>query len=80
MSGYVIDVDSAKVTSKFNINDPSQGLSNPHDLSVTNDASEIFVAELDPQRLVKFVYNNGTNKIIRKNVGPNPDAGIRIFK
>ncbi|XP_063699844.1 peptidyl-alpha-hydroxyglycine alpha-amidating lyase 1 isoform X2 [Culicoides brevitarsis] len=68
VSGYVIDVDTAKVTSKFDIDDAKGGLANPHDLSVTPDAMEIFVAELDPQRLVKFVYTNGTNKVIRKNI------------
>lgn len=76
ISGYVIDVKTAKVASKFNVNIPNQGLSNPHDLSVTNDATEIFVAELD-SRLVKFVYTNGTNKVIRKNVESPDDAGIQ---
>lgn len=75
VGGYVIDMQSAKVVSKFDINGPEQGLSNPHDLSVTNDATEIFVAELDPKRLVKFVYTNGTNKVIRKKESTDNVSG-----
>lgn len=65
VNGFVIEMESAKVISKFGPND--RNMSSPHDLAVTKDGSEIFVAELDPNVLMKFVWNNGTNQIIDKD-------------
>uniref|UniRef100_A0A336K1Y5 peptidylamidoglycolate lyase n=1 Tax=Culicoides sonorensis TaxID=179676 RepID=A0A336K1Y5_CULSO len=73
VSGYVIDMSTGNVTSKFNINGSS--LSNPHDLSVTSDATQIFVAELDPERLIKFV-KNGSNSKKKKNVSQENNGSL----
>lgn len=69
VGGFVIDMSTAKVTSKFNYN--GNALSNPHDIAVTSDKTEVYVAELDPNRILKFVLTNSTNRtniIIKKNI------------
>lgn len=51
--GFVINMKSKQVTSKFGPNDLQ--FSNPHDIAVSEDGNEVFVAELDPNRIHKFL-------------------------
>ncbi|XP_004531283.1 peptidyl-alpha-hydroxyglycine alpha-amidating lyase 1 isoform X1 [Ceratitis capitata] len=52
--GYVINMRTKQVISKFGPNDMQ--FSNPHDVAVTKDGSEIYVAELNPMRIHKFLH------------------------
>lgn len=52
--GYVINMKTKAVVSKFGPNDLE--FSNPHDVAVTADGTEIYVAELDPTRIHKFLH------------------------
>lgn len=69
VNGFVIEMNTAKVVSKFGPND--RNMLSPHDLAVTRDGSEIYVAELDPNVLLKFVWNNGSNRLINKEKSVN---------
>ncbi|XP_036224393.2 peptidyl-alpha-hydroxyglycine alpha-amidating lyase 1 isoform X2 [Bactrocera oleae] len=52
--GYVINMRTKQVISKFGPNDMQ--FSNPHDVAVTKDGNEIYVAELNPMRIHKFLH------------------------
>ncbi|XP_075165964.1 peptidyl-alpha-hydroxyglycine-alpha-amidating lyase 1 [Haematobia irritans] len=54
--GYIMDFKTKKVTAKFGPNDLE--FSNPHDVAVTIDGNEIYVAELDPKRIHKFLHKS----------------------
>lgn len=54
--GYVMDFKSKKVISKFGPNDME--FSNPHDVAVTVDGNEVYVAELNPTRIHKFLHKS----------------------
>ncbi|XP_047531328.1 peptidyl-alpha-hydroxyglycine alpha-amidating lyase 1-like isoform X1 [Vanessa atalanta] len=49
--GYAIDYTSGKLIQTFA---PDDGFSNPHDIAVTPDGSAVYVAELNPPRVVRF--------------------------
>ncbi|XP_050345490.1 peptidyl-alpha-hydroxyglycine alpha-amidating lyase 1-like isoform X3 [Nymphalis io] len=49
--GYTIDYTSGKLIQTFA---PDDGFSNPHDIAVTADGSAVYVAELNPPRVVRF--------------------------
>ncbi|XP_045772443.1 uncharacterized protein LOC123872284 [Maniola jurtina] len=51
--GYVIDYTSGRLIQTFA---PTDGFHNPHDIAVKPDGSAIYVAELDPRRVTKFVH------------------------
>lgn len=53
VAGYVMDYRSKTVLSRFGAKDFL--FSNPHDIAVTEDAGEVYVVELDPYRVYKFV-------------------------
>ncbi|XP_055840109.1 peptidyl-alpha-hydroxyglycine alpha-amidating lyase 1 [Episyrphus balteatus] len=52
--GYIVNMKTKQVISKFGPNDLQ--FSNPHDVAVTVDGTEIYVAELDPTRIHKFLH------------------------
>uniref|UniRef100_A0A6A7G7G2 Peptidyl-glycine alpha-amidating monooxygenase B-like n=1 Tax=Hirondellea gigas TaxID=1518452 RepID=A0A6A7G7G2_9CRUS len=49
---FELDFASGQLLSSFSPN--NQGLSYPHDLAVTQDAAELYVAEIGPDKLWKF--------------------------
>ncbi|XP_055379907.1 peptidyl-alpha-hydroxyglycine alpha-amidating lyase 1 [Condylostylus longicornis] len=52
VNGFIIDMKTTNVIEKFvpqNID-----FRNPHDIAVTADGSDIYIAELDPKRVLKF--------------------------
>lgn len=52
--GYIVNINNSKVVSKFGPNDMQ--FKNPHDVAVSKDGNEIYVAELDPHRIHKFLH------------------------
>jgi peptidylamidoglycolate lyase len=55
IKGFVLDMENGKILSKFGPN--GNEFSNPHDLAVMHDGSEIYVAELNPPKVYRFVAN-----------------------
>lgn len=53
VSGYVMDYKTKAVLSRFGAHNSQ--FSNPHDVAVSEDAREVYVVELDPYRVYKFV-------------------------
>lgn len=51
--GFVIDIESKAILSEFGPN--NKDFSNPHDIAVTKDGKEVYVVELDPYKVHKFV-------------------------
>lgn len=56
VSGFVISLTSNQVMEAFSPN--GQGFSNPHDVAVNKDGSQVYVVELDPYKVWKFVKGN----------------------
>ncbi|XP_005182185.1 peptidyl-alpha-hydroxyglycine alpha-amidating lyase 1 [Musca domestica] len=54
--GYIMDFKTTKVIGKFGPNDLT--FSNPHDVAVTMDGNEIYVAELNPTKIHKFLHKS----------------------
>lgn len=52
--GYIMNMRTKQVVSKFGPNDMQ--FSNPHDVAATKDGNEIYVAELNPMRIHKFLH------------------------
>jgi peptidylamidoglycolate lyase len=53
IKGFVLDMENEKILSKFGPN--GESFSNPHDIAVMHDGSELYVAELDPAKVYRFV-------------------------
>ncbi|XP_016929420.2 peptidyl-alpha-hydroxyglycine alpha-amidating lyase 1 isoform X3 [Drosophila suzukii] len=54
--GFVLSMRSKQLVSKFGPNNLE--FQNPHDVAVTADGNEIYVAELNPMRIHKFVHRS----------------------
>ncbi|EDV58181.2 peptidyl-alpha-hydroxyglycine alpha-amidating lyase 1 isoform X1 [Drosophila erecta] len=54
--GFVLSMRSKQLVSKFGPNNLE--FQNPHDVAVTVDGNEIYVAELNPMRIHKFVHRS----------------------
>ncbi|XP_017045041.1 peptidyl-alpha-hydroxyglycine alpha-amidating lyase 1 isoform X1 [Drosophila ficusphila] len=54
--GFVLSMRSKQLISKFGPNNLE--FQNPHDVAVTTDGNEIYVAELNPMRIHKFVHRS----------------------
>ncbi|XP_016973686.1 peptidyl-alpha-hydroxyglycine alpha-amidating lyase 1 isoform X1 [Drosophila rhopaloa] len=80
--GFVLNMRSKQLVSKFGPNNLE--FHNPHDVAVTADGNEIYVAELNPMRIHKFVHRSqakpmslsatkdSSNSAISKSVGEEP--------
>jgi len=53
VQGFVIGIASQQLVATFA--PPSGTFSNPHDLAVSYDSNEVYVVELNPHRVWKFV-------------------------
>lgn len=60
VNGFVINMATGDVTSKFG--PTGINMTSPHDIAVTKDGKEIFIAELENNHLFKFIYGNETSK------------------
>ena len=52
LQGYIIDLESNKLSSTFNVAD--EGLKLPHDIAVTNDGSFVYIVEINPFKIWKL--------------------------
>lgn len=59
--GYVFNMKENKVVGKFGPN--NMQFANPHDVAVTTDGKEVYVAELNPMRLHKFLHKSVAKSI-----------------
>lgn len=72
--GYVIEFESGRLIQTFSTDD---GLRNPHDIVVTPDGANVYVAELSPYKVHKFVDEALRNEsIARKSIHVKPTATI----
>uniref|UniRef100_A0A0A1XSQ6 peptidylamidoglycolate lyase n=1 Tax=Zeugodacus cucurbitae TaxID=28588 RepID=A0A0A1XSQ6_ZEUCU len=67
--GYVLNMRTKQVISKFGPNDMQ--FSNPHDVAVTKDGNEIYVAELNPMRIHKFLHKTVAKSLPLSAVKPS---------
>ncbi|KAH8394807.1 hypothetical protein KR222_006451, partial [Zaprionus bogoriensis] len=54
--GFVLHMRTRQLVSKFGANELQ--FNNPHDVAVTQDGNAIYVAELDPMRIHKFLHKS----------------------
>jgi len=54
--GFVMNMRTRQIISKFGPNNLE--FQNPHDVAVTSDGNAIYVAELNPMRIHKFVHKS----------------------
>lgn len=53
VSGFVISLVGNKLIETFSPN--GKGFRNPHDVAISTDGSQMYVVELDPYKVWKFV-------------------------
>ncbi|XP_038220861.1 peptidyl-alpha-hydroxyglycine alpha-amidating lyase 1-like isoform X2 [Zerene cesonia] len=63
--GYVIEYTSGRLIQTFA---PGDAFRNPHDVAVSPDGSTVYVAELDPYKVYKFVDDTLKNETIVSDV------------
>ncbi|XP_069688492.1 peptidyl-alpha-hydroxyglycine alpha-amidating lyase 1 [Periplaneta americana] len=65
VSGFIISLSEKQLLGSFIPNE--HGFSNPHDVAVSSDGSQVYVVELNPYKVWKFVngYVNNTNTASR---------------
>ncbi|XP_075976775.1 peptidyl-alpha-hydroxyglycine alpha-amidating lyase 1-like isoform X2 [Anticarsia gemmatalis] len=73
--GYVIDFSSGRLIQTFA---PYDGLQNPHDVVVSPDGVKIYVAELSPFKVHKFVDETLRNESLREKVHVKPTATVEV--
>lgn len=76
--GYVMDFKTKKVLAKFGPNDME--FSNPHDVAVTRDGNEVYVAELNPMRIHKFLHKSVVKSIPLSAAKPLVNVEMDITK
>ncbi|XP_037819701.1 peptidyl-alpha-hydroxyglycine alpha-amidating lyase 1 [Lucilia sericata] len=76
--GYVMEFTTKKVTGKFGPNDME--FSNPHDVAVSKDGNEVYVAELNPMRIHKFLHKSMVKSIPLSAAKPTANVEIEISK
>lgn len=74
VQGFVLDVNSGNILFSFR---PGQDMNSPHDIAVSADGSEIYVAELNKNTVYKFLQNINTsvqtgNSMVRTNPHHEP--------
>jgi peptidylamidoglycolate lyase len=62
VSGFVISLASKQLIEAFSPN--GQGFSNPHDIAVSTDGSQVYVVELDPCKVWKFIKGKGQSVFV----------------
>lgn len=56
VQGFVLNMRNRQLVSKFGPNNLQ--FQNPHDVAITEDGNAIYVAELDPKRIHKFLHKS----------------------
>uniref|UniRef100_A0AAG5DBW9 peptidylamidoglycolate lyase n=1 Tax=Anopheles atroparvus TaxID=41427 RepID=A0AAG5DBW9_ANOAO len=54
VQGFIVEMNTGSVVGRFQPNNLHHAFENPHELAVTNDGLEVYVAELKPQMVHKF--------------------------
>nr|CAD7459162.1 unnamed protein product [Timema tahoe] len=67
-SGYVVDMGTKKLVDQFTPNEKE--FSNPHDLAVSSDGNQVYVVELNPYKVWKFV--KGLNNTLKHKEDDKP--------
>lgn len=68
VSGFVISLARKQLIEAFSPN--GQGFHNPHDVAISTDGNQIYVVELDPYKVWKFVkgkYKTEASSFFRVN-------------
>ncbi|XP_072936868.1 uncharacterized protein [Epargyreus clarus] len=77
--GYVIDFTTGRLIQTFA---PGDSFATPHDIAVSPDGSTVYVAELNPQRVYKFVDETlrSENALVKPNatVHTKPTATVEV--
>lgn len=74
--GFVLSMRSKQLVSKFGPNNLQ--FQNPHDVAVTADGNEIYVAELNPMRIHKFVHRSLTKPLSLSATKDSGNTGITV--
>lgn len=74
VQGIIVDASSLNIVSTFQPG--SSALSNPHDVAVSPDGESVYVVELDPYRVWKFVHKGGENESKSSPVGAGPLSSL----
>ncbi|XP_077293372.1 peptidyl-alpha-hydroxyglycine-alpha-amidating lyase 1 [Arctopsyche grandis] len=70
--GFVIDIATKKILSQFGPN--NKDFSNPHDIAISKDGKEIYVVELEPYKIHKFVEPNVEPVKVNEVSKPTPKS------
>ncbi|XP_058126598.1 peptidyl-alpha-hydroxyglycine alpha-amidating lyase 1 isoform X2 [Anopheles ziemanni] len=54
VQGFILEMQTGRVVGSFQPNNLLHAFANPHELAVTRDGAEVYVAELNPQMVHKF--------------------------
>ncbi|CAB3241129.1 unnamed protein product [Arctia plantaginis] len=74
--GYVIDFESGRLIQTFS---PDDGLRNPHDIVVTPDGVSVYVAELSPFKVHKFMDETLRNESLSiEKTHVKPTATVEV--
>lgn len=73
-----MDFNTKKVLAKFGPNDME--FSNPHDVAVTADGNEVYIAELNPMRIHKFLHKSLVKSIPLSAAKPTANVEIEVNK
>ncbi|XP_033220274.1 peptidyl-alpha-hydroxyglycine alpha-amidating lyase 2-like [Belonocnema kinseyi] len=68
MRGFILDINTDQILSQFA---PKGGMARPHDIAVTADGREIFVVELDSNRVSRFIQG-------RNNPSKPPVSDLKL--
>ncbi|XP_053685548.1 peptidyl-alpha-hydroxyglycine alpha-amidating lyase 1 [Sabethes cyaneus] len=58
ISGFVLSMVSGEIVGKFSPSNQQMAFSNPHELSISPDGGQVYVAELSPTKVHKFTRKN----------------------
>lgn len=61
INGYILSMTANRIVGRFYPSTPEETFSNPHELAVSGDGDEIYVAELSPTMVHKFKRKNTAN-------------------
>ncbi|XP_057342205.1 peptidyl-alpha-hydroxyglycine alpha-amidating lyase 1-like [Microplitis mediator] len=64
VQGFVIDINSGQIIAQFG---PNNDMLAPHDIAVSDDASEIYVVELNNNRIYRFLQDANSNHSVKIN-------------
>uniref|UniRef100_A0A182P3M3 peptidylamidoglycolate lyase n=1 Tax=Anopheles epiroticus TaxID=199890 RepID=A0A182P3M3_9DIPT len=80
VGGYIIEMASGNVIGNFKPNNSKHAFSNPHELAVTDDGLEVYVAELDPQMVHKFRIISPTRSVTEPPKSVTRNQGEKMYE